>query len=57
MSPHGHNIPVHDPMAMRVVYDIVGKGEGGGRESLISKREFVVDILDYFASSVFGGGG
>ncbi len=44
-------------MAMRVVYDIVGKGEGGGRESLISKREFVADILDYFASSVFGGGG
>ena len=57
MIPHGHNIPVYDPMAMRVVYDIVGKGEGGGRESLISKREFVADILDYFASSVFGGGG
>ncbi len=57
LSPHCHNISVYDPMTMQLVYNIVGKGKGGGGKRFQSA--IVVDILEYatVASSVFGGGG
>ena len=49
---------MYDRMTMQIVYDIVGNGEGGGREARFQSA-IIVDILDldYVVSSVFGGGG
>ena len=48
---------MYDRMTMQIVYDIVGNGEGGGREARL-QSEIIVDILDYsyVVSSGFGGG-